>query len=135
MQIVKKLITVLLPSIIIIIYSVCFNWADHYASTHYDMSYKMLVSVLGNIVFGTFLFFVCKNGINSKKKDSPSIYVLAVIIIPLILLISVITALITPLFMSYAFNIIPHYFIFSSIYIGLFIYSLRKKREKKQTVN
>lgn len=113
-------------NIIIVLYIMCFNWAQDYSSTHFTIGIRILVEVIGNIVFGVFLFFVCKDGIK-KPSNSPVGYILGIIIMPLAFLLSYIPGLAMPTVQIYIFESIPYYFIFASVYIGLVIYSVRRK--------
>ncbi len=124
---IKLLCTVLLPNIIIVLYIMCFNWAQDYSSTHFTIGIRMLVEVIGNIVFGVFLFFVCKDGIK-KPSNSPVGYILGIIIMPLAFLLSYIPGLTVPV-QIYLYSSIPYYFIFASVYIGLIVYSVYMKRK------
>jgi hypothetical protein len=128
----KYLITAILPNILIILYVISLDSAEKYSNIHYSKVYEIVVLILGNIIIGTYLFYFCKDSMQSQIVASPSKYVLGVIIIPFLLLLSIITAFHTPMFMSYALTSIPQYFVFSSIYIGTFVYSVRIKRKKQK---
>jgi hypothetical protein len=124
---IKLLCTALLPNIIIVLYIICFKWAQDYSSTHFTIGNIILVQALGNIAFGVFLLFVCRNGFK-KPLDSPVGYILGVIIMPLAFLLSYIPGLTVPV-QIYLYSSIPYYFIFASVYIGLIVYSVYMKRK------
>lgn len=127
MKKIKYACTVLLPNLIIIIYLLCFNWAEAYDSNHFTIGTKIIVQIIGNILFGVFLFFICKESLCNKESNIAGKYILSIIIIPLIYLLAFIPVLNLSFIHFYVFDIIPYYIIFASIYIGISLYQKRKK--------
>jgi len=127
---IKYACTILLPNLIIILYLLFLNRAEDYASTHYTIYYKITVQIIGNIIFGVYILFVCKECYSNGQSNALSKYILGVIIMPLIYLISLLPALKLSVIYFYLLDSIPYYLIFASIYIGLLIYSVYQKRRK-----
>lgn len=125
----KYLLIVLVPNIILALYVLCANWADHYARTRYIGTYKFLVAIIGNALLGVYLMLVCKYTFNKSNHTRwPSEYLLGVIIMPLLLALAYIPALNMYNFIFFAFDCIPQYFIILAVYIGLFVHAVRHKR-------
>ena len=125
--------TMLLPNIFIVVYFIFYYKAQEYASVHFTIGYEIIIQIVGNIVFGLLLLFICIQSLCNHVSTSLSAYIMGVLILPLIYLISLIPVLNLPFVQFYVFDCMPYYFIFASIYIGLFIflYLKRKKNIKK----
>lgn len=124
---IKSFCTVLVPNIFILLYAFCLELARNYSSRYFTMEYVFLVMILGNIIFAIIILYTCKNEFVSLRTGSRIQYILSVLIIPLLYLISFIPSIKLSISV-YIFSSIPYYFIFASINIGLFIFSLTKKK-------
>lgn len=131
---IKCIFTVLVPNIYILLYAYFLYLAQTYASSHYSAHYVFLVMILGNLVYGLILFFICKGSFNGSRSGSLK-FILGVLIIPLIYLLSIIPGIDLTIISAYIISSIPYYFIFAGIYIGLFVYSLNQKKKQASDIS
>lgn len=130
----KKLIlyfsTIIVPNIILVVYAICYNWAEKFAQVTFNQTYKFLVEILGNVLFGVFLLIICKYAFkNNIKIKYRSEFLLGIIIMPIIYVIF--KAVNSHSFLFLSFSAISQYFIFVGVYVGLFVYKIRHAISRK----
>jgi len=126
---VKNICTVLAPNLFIFLYAICMEMAEDYAGRSYETNYVFMVKILGGVILGILLFFVCKDGFDGSRPRSLIKYIIGILIIPLIFVITILFYTGYSIVFVWIVYYVNFYFIFASVYAALFVYSLAQRKK------
>lgn len=126
----RFLIILITASILLIMYAFCMNLVSDYTSRTYTIALYIAASIIGNGLFGVYLWFVCRNTLKTNMIKFPIEYLLSAILVLFLMLswlLNIFIFDISILLFQYCF---PQGIIFVVVHFCLFIYIIKNRKKE-----